>query len=184
MIKNRMPDLDEILKMREENNTAYCLFFGEILSHVVGRSVWKEACRVQLVSDIATASAEAFALILLENSFDVWQEQASLQNGVAVAAIGDSSTTDAARTKYTRHGPGTRKNMGWTTEGLDRFNDLAIQVQNNRINDKGVFERKYLDDLGKTIASTQRRRSAIQEKPNFVIFVEPDEKDVVGGALG
>jgi hypothetical protein len=73
-----LPDMDKLLQMRE-NADNYSLFYEHILPCIVGTVYWKKAIPGKLVSEVATPSDEALALLILENSWDAWNQEAACQ---------------------------------------------------------------------------------------------------------
>jgi len=47
----------------------FCEFF---LSRIVGITTWKDVCTKSRVSEVATASDEAFAYLLVRNYWETW----------------------------------------------------------------------------------------------------------------
>ena len=169
-----MPLLEDILTMRTNKNGAYSFFCDHVLSQVVGKSDWKTRGSKALISDMATVSDEAFAILLIENNYDVWHEMVVEDDGVAPvpessgmdgdddddddgggggsggSGGGDHAAANArkmkVKSKYTLNGAGTKKYQGWTNEGLLRFNHFAALVYANRANDKEkTFEKGELN---------------------------------------
>ena len=60
--------------MRQEENTDYEDFIEYFLSVVVGRRQYDKVKHTDFVSQYASKSDEALALLLLENSFDRWND--------------------------------------------------------------------------------------------------------------
>jgi hypothetical protein len=110
-----MPAMEDVLAMRLNTNGAYSIFCENVVSQVVGKTSWKSKGHSVLMSNIATVSDEAFAVILLENSYELWKD---------MAGHGDDYVSKV-ETRYTKNGAGTKKYQGWVDEGLRRFNDLA-----------------------------------------------------------
>jgi hypothetical protein len=154
---------ENVMLMRDDAEGAYGLFCEHVLSHVVGRDVWKRLSPTHTVSQIATVSDEAFALLLLENSWEMW---------VAVA----TEQRDVPSPKYSMRGPGTKKYQGWTEEGIARFNELFDEVEEDRRIDKGIFEEAFKTfKLGKA-ADKQKKRKQIStidpERPVVTARIE------------
>ncbi len=70
--EEKMPQLEDMLKGRDDMR-AHCYFAYYFLPIVVGKNHWKKLIwqRVSLNS-LATASDEAFALLMLENNKEKW----------------------------------------------------------------------------------------------------------------
>jgi hypothetical protein len=133
--------LDQVLEMRDDTEGAYSLFCDCVLSHVIGRDVWKKHSHTHKLPTIATVSDEAFAIFLLENSWEVWVAMAAKEGVIP-------------ERNYSVRGPGTKKLQGWTEEGIERFNKLFDMVLKNRTDNKGIFEealmaKRLADKAGK-----------------------------------
>ena len=67
--------LNVILDMRKDTDAAYSSFFClHMLTPVVTARVWKALNSIELLSyqKFVTISDEAFALLVLENNWDLW----------------------------------------------------------------------------------------------------------------
>jgi hypothetical protein len=133
---NTFPPLDSILEMRENKEDSYQIFCDHVLSQVVGKNDWKTRAGKEMISSIATVSDEAFAILLVENNYQVWEDD-------ALGTCGEGGVKASSR--YTVNGAGTKKYQGWTREGLKRFNTLAAMVHADRISNKGAFEKMVKD---------------------------------------
>jgi len=113
-----VPNLNEILKLRqdpeENNNEAYKFFIDKILGCVVGkRRAWSKdkKCFKTVMASGVTVSDEAFALLIMENQWNVVFNQ--------------------GQTKCTT-GTANKRNAGWSKQGIERFNQLVTNVKQNR----------------------------------------------------
>ena len=139
-------DLEQILHLRKENNLAYFDFIEYFVSAVIGKLRYKQNCCDALLSQYASVSDEAFAILIFENNLDAW---------VDMGLRKDTSGTQVPR-KYTNGGNSkgelgsSQHNKGWSEQGLKRFNELFDQVKMNRLTSEAiVFEenfRKYCED--------------------------------------
>src|SRR5688572_25487944 len=92
------------------------------------------------LSNYATVSDKAFALLCLENNYKTWMD---------MSLTGNKTTSNVPR-KYTNGGSSKGKNgtsqhnKGWSNEGLLRFNELFGLVEKNR---EGSFAKKYEEDF-------------------------------------
>jgi len=182
MIKKQMPPLEQILIMRSPGNDAYYKFFDEMLSQVVGRTVWKRDTVLKPVRKIATCSDEAFAILLIENSFDAWMKQAEEKitpNGhIGINPI-DQGNYQSGKTKYTANGAGTKKDKGWSEEGLIRYNELCEMVWMNRQEDHSkefeqVYQDKLTNEMNGSCGQANRRQTAqLDKKDSFKLWKEP-----------
>ena len=136
-----MPQLEEIMQLRKNVNGSYSKFCDVVLSQVVGRQDWKVNCRIIPLREYASASDEAFGLLLLENSWLLWRE---------MAVKDDDDEKMLQKSKYTMNGAGTKKNGGWKAEGINRFNELAQMVKADREKDSAEFETMYMESKFKS----------------------------------
>ena len=103
-------------------------FVEYFLSVVVGKRHYLKVSHLQKVSEYATKSDEALALLLLENSFDRWSDMAKK----------DIQKDSTVPPKYTNGGISngasgrSRKFGGWSLDGLDRYDELYKLVAKNR----------------------------------------------------
>ena len=159
-----MIDLDDIFEMGRNTNGAYTLFCNHVLSAVVGKNVWKAKCARFAVSNIATISNKAFALVLLVNSWDVWS---------------DTTNSGGSKTRFTRNGAGTKKNEGWTQEGLEQFNQKARTVRTDwKTTTRKLFEETYMRDKSE-IAADKRMKHRHQkaddgDEDRLMTYIEGD----------
>jgi hypothetical protein len=175
MYKNEMlPRLSEIMALRMNCNGAYTIFCDYVLSQVVGRNKWKKTRHLNVVSTLATVSDEAFALLLLKNSWDMWIEMAELDSKKG----GEPTEKRMKTTKWTQSGAGTIKYGGWKEEGLKQFNILAKKVLEDRKADGGKFETMYQTlkkndfDCGKGNKTKRRRGAEGEIKKPMEIYIE------------
>ena len=75
-----MPSLKDIMELRK-NERLYCDFMIRVVSSVVGKHNWNHRVntKVKKLDELATATDEACALLLLENSYDRWVDISGLQ---------------------------------------------------------------------------------------------------------
>ena len=88
----------------------YCENF---LSVIVGKQVYKKQKADKLISHIATRSDEALLLILMENSVNHWTAEVTDPNQEK------GRWPDA---KYTSKGNDSKKHLGWSVNGIERYN--------------------------------------------------------------
>ena len=121
-------DLQQVLQMRAKNNFIYYDFISYFVSAVIGRMDYRKKSCSMLLSNYATVSDEAFALLSLENNFETWMDMGHTGN----------TKNSTVPCKYTNGGKSECKNArsqhnkGWSDEGLCRFNDLFDLVEKNR----------------------------------------------------
>ena len=126
-----IPTLDEILELRQPptwnptdnrqlaNNKAFVFMVDFIFGSVIGKRQWKRNKLIMPVSKQLTVSDEAFVLLVLENNWEI------LNND------------DFAEPRYTsRKKTSNKRNDGWSNDGILRYNELQEQIKLNR---KTVF---------------------------------------------
>ena len=123
------------MKMRKEPKM-YSVVCDNIISLVVGKHVWRNKSWNTKMSELVTVSDEAFALLLLENSWDSWLHLASKEE----------HDETVVKLLYTVNGAGTRKNHGWKKEGLLRYVELINIVRNDCAADKGAFDKFFMEE--------------------------------------
>ena len=157
--------LDQIMQLHQSENFAYFDFVEFFVSSVIGKACFKQNCCDNLLSQYATISDEAFAILIFENNLDAW---------IDMGVRKDTSGTEVPR-KYTNGGrskgemASSQHNKGWSEQGLKRFNELFDKVKENRATPEAViFEerfRAYCEDE----ASSKKKRIKEFEQELFVI---------------
>jgi hypothetical protein len=116
----------------------YEIFFYDFLPCVIKKSVFD--CQGSIATNdrtLCTVSDEAFAMLLLENNFDRWQDIYQLQKGEVSPKGGQKRREFESDIpiRYTEGGivyDKTVKNndpKGWSTEGMKRYNGLYAMVK-------------------------------------------------------
>ena len=129
------PELEDMLQGRS-NAEAYTYFCHFFLPHVVGKNRWRNGIRKgAAINTLATVSDEAFALLLLENSWDRWLWEVDKTKAETLQVIENETTPPTLHTLG--KGKKARKNMGWTSNGLKRHQQIAQDiVEKDRKNDE------------------------------------------------
>ncbi len=158
-------NLDQIMEMQQAENYAYFNFVEYFVSSVIGKSCFKQNCCDKPLSQYATISDEAFAILIFENNLDAWIDMGMRK---------DTSGTEVPR-KYTNGGKSkgevasSQHNKGWSNQGLKRFNNLFDKVKENRSAPQAkVFEesfRSYCEEK----ASSKKKRVAPSEQESFAV---------------
>ncbi len=139
---------------------AYTVFFEEFVPCVLKKTVWER--RIAMAGThteestnnfLSTVSDEAFALLLLENSFDRWFDLYTSNEGGVMQQRGVKQRCFQSDipTLYTRGGikydkfeskEGEKK--GWSDDGILRFNELFAMVKLDRAANSN-FEADWLE---------------------------------------
>ena len=131
-------------------------FIEKFVSCVVGRIEWKRSCKDQPVSKVASATDEAFALLVLENIWDSWRDVdpqdylLKRRERVEPKKQAEASKSSQRRPrqkeifgKYTEKHRNAKRYRGWSEEGFARFNQLVRMVREDRAQRK-EFEVNFL----------------------------------------
>jgi hypothetical protein len=167
----QVPILPGIMALRVnangDVNENYIYFCETFVKCIVGMQKFKRRWKQnKKFSSIATASDEALALLLVENSEFKWMMEGQSGSTVEEAA-------KLATTKYTNAGKSksskglTKKNCGWKNEGIDRFNELYYMVMDDRkVNGKVFDEYVQMDkECGETSTTSlpDKRTMAVND---------------------
>lgn len=179
--------LEEFMKMRAGDYATYAMFCREFLSCVVGKLRFRKNTRLVSMDEAATVNDEAFALLLLENSYDrwvdVWTNRQNTNNWLGKHKRWESEV----KPRYTNGGliftEGKRKYKGWSEEGIDRYNALVKLVKRDRAKhpyfaDKFLEEEKasYEQMSGKKAAESTKSTKRPPTRAQHELW-EADEKE-------
>jgi hypothetical protein len=144
-----MPRLEDILggrryamenggDMAEPGKYAYFYFCNTILECVAGKKLWKKQKKEKLISkSCVTVSDEAFALLLMTNSWDKFEYFADNPE--------IEEKQDIPATMYTEKKGRNKKMQGWSQEGITKYNRLCDFVVQDRLSAAGIkFEKEFL----------------------------------------
>jgi hypothetical protein len=145
----RMPDLEDILGGRKAamdnikncniENSAYFYFFDKIVECVAGKKEWKaQKAKVLINKSCVTVSDEAFALLLMVNSWDKFEYLGENPE------IDDKN--DIPETLYTEKKGRNKAMQGWSRQGIDKFNMLCDLVVKDRSGSQGPkFDEAFME---------------------------------------
>jgi hypothetical protein len=134
--KKKLPKLEDILEMR--NGGEYVFFADVCMECVAGKIDWKNQRSTVPMSKVASVTDEAFALLLLDNGYYQWCDMARVDNPTKRSTLAPKYTQGRSK-------GGSRRYEGWSTEGIDRFNELTDMVKKNRTDYK-EWEWVYMAD--------------------------------------
>ena len=141
--KEEMPSLESIKELRK-NEEAYIFYCMHFLPVLVGKVTWRKALkRNAKVTDVATASDEAMGIAILHNSWDRWVWE---HNKMREEIKKCKETKAAQESIFTSngHGAGSQKHMGWSKEGVRKFNELCKRVMQDRTENGDKFNEAFL----------------------------------------
>jgi len=154
--------------------SVFFLFCDNFLSRIVGIAVWKEGYQKKKISELASASDEAFAYLLIENYWDHWSTLDTKAYKSEVT-FDKESNKRIKRTstwgKYTKSAYGARRYGGWTTSGLLRFNELYEEDLADRLNHGETVEANYVQHCIKNKISPKK---VAKENNREVIAIRED----------
>ena len=147
-----MPSLEQMMEMRGGNPVAYSFFLYHFAPAVGGMYRVTDMWRVNNEGTITTdnmlsRSSEAFALLALENSWEVWTTYHAEVVGRNKEDIATMVKPDG---KYTRgKGRSAKKHKGWSNEGKLRYNELLqkVKLDRSKFGSKGG---QYVDNEQRT----------------------------------
>ena len=186
--------LTEFLEGRK-NQEAYTVFFEHFVPCVTKKTVWdirlekaETNNRQSRLTPLCSISDEAFALLLLENSFKRWLDLFSNHKGPVMQQRGvkQREFQSDVPTMYTRGGikydktSVTQSVKGWSAEGIVRFNTLFDLVKCNRAENPD-FERRWLAARRRTQAedsATPKKRKLQQPQARSELFESENEDDI------
>jgi hypothetical protein len=177
--------VQQLLKLHE-GGEAYHLFLSKLVRRVVGKSRWSNNSTKKLVSQYVTKSDEAYALLNVENQYDRWTifwENDSREEEDKVELPGAMYTNCG----QSGGGKGTnKKNDGWSTAGMNRFNELHKKITEDRKRaSREIFEEKLRADLEAKQASKRLRITAQEEEDETGgAYAAHDFEDVSAAGLG
>ena len=169
--------LKEFLKMRK-NKEAYLYFCENFLSCVVGKLEWKKNAHCRKLSEIASPTDEAFALLVLENIWDSWTAVAieDYYKGpvITITAVGKQECKrKAVIGKYTSDYRRASRFGGWSDEGHTRFVELRTLVIEDR-KDKEGFEEQYLSYLKGVVAKEEQKSNKKRKREKVERCIDDD----------
>lgn len=158
------------MQMRE-NEDAYEQFCKEFLPCIVGKTLWDKESALVEISKIASATDEAWGLLLLENSWDLWKAMAVRQeSGEATVKL---SKEERPVTKWTSSAGAAGRYEGWGEEGIPRYNELVKKARADRIKN-GAFDSWYLMRKKSERDGSKQKGRKRQRELEEVVVVEHD----------
>ncbi len=184
-----------------KNVEAYTAFFDHFVPCATKKTLWDRRIAKAMSNsaskkcqNLCTISDEAFALLLLENSFDRWLDIFLNNKGPVMQRRGikQRAFQSDVPTLYTRGGIKYDKTemeqsvKGWSEEGIARFNALFDQVIADRAENPD-FERNWLiarkcaqDEEGTT--AKKRKRQPTQARSE--ILDSDDDNGIAPNSTG
>jgi hypothetical protein len=177
--------VNNIWRQGRRNAKMYKVFFDNFLPCVIKKSVFEHQV-VVATNDrtLCTVSDEAFALLLLENSFDRWQDIYRLQKGEVAPKRGQKRREfeSDVPARYIKGGivyDKTVKNddpEGWSAEGIKRYNELYATVKEDHKSNK-AFTINWLKERKTNLldAVQTRKRKRPQHQARIELLESEDD---------
>ena len=108
--------MESLFSLRNNKTGTFELFVEHMVCAVVGKQIFKTRVHKSLLSSFSTVSDKAYALILLENSYDQWLDMHNKQNLKTSNVM--PKYTNAGQTKYHDNGSSNQQFKGWSIDGL------------------------------------------------------------------
>lgn len=186
-----VPDLNRILLGRKSVET-FAWLVDNIVPEIIGRDLFKKKVEQQMPSAFTSISSEAFALLCVENYYEVALKKAQLKNLLKMQAM---QSKDTAQTEeilqisigeavYTGKGRGAAKYEGWDNKGIARFNVLFDFVkqdrkENNKVDKEFLLLQqecatKRMDARKRLVRENARTLQAVN---NFTVVIARNDLD-------
>ena len=143
------PTMDDLLLLSDGGAT-YKWMCAKFIPFVVGFKHWGRFYRTQQLSSLATCSDESFLLLVLENNYERWVDEAEWLETNKDKPKAERSPRHWAAAKYTNSGKSQfngrcRPCQGWSNEGYKRFNELHKLVKADR-KGREEFEQELFEE--------------------------------------
>lgn len=178
-------DMNDFLQLRSRP-TSYMVFCKHFLKCVTRKTKFDSNIKTaKTYNDVCTVSDEAFALLLLENSWDRWCDLYAKDPTSLLPKRGgrqrDDRLLSAVKTKYTQGGhkyfasgdgsttgsTSSKSGKGWSLEGMLRYNELFDLVEADRVGNPEFLD-LLLDEMKESKAKPKKSPAA-KQSPSFPI---------------
>jgi hypothetical protein len=177
--------MNEVWQQGRRNTKMYEIFFDTFLPCVIKKLVFDhQVCVATNDKTLCTVSDDAFALLLLENSFDRWIDIYRLRKGQVTPKRGQKRREFEldVPTKYPKGGivyNQTDKNndpKGWSALGIKRYNKLFEIVRKDRKTHKTFTVTWLAKRRAKLLEAVQtRKRKRPQEQDRIELLVSEND---------
>jgi hypothetical protein len=164
----------------------YKVFFDNFLPCVIKKSVFEHQVAVATNDrTLCTVSDEASTLLLLENSFDCWQDIYRLRKGEVTPKRGQKRREFVLDipTRYSKGGivyDKTVKNndpKGWSAEGIKRYNKLYATVKEDRKSYKAFTINWLKERKTNLLDAVQTRKRKRPQQQARIEWLESEDDD-------
>jgi len=124
------------------------------------------------LSNIASATDEAWVLLVLENSWELWNQMADYDKRDDRLA-----KEDRKRTKWTSSATAAARYEGWGDYGIHAYNEFVRKVREDRSTNGKTFDALFLDHKKKereAKSGGKKRRRDETDYGQRVVVIEHD----------
>ena len=142
------PDLEKIQKGRKDEKTWIDMII-KFLQYIIPET--RVYTTKKPLTKWCPIAAEALLFLMVENSYEVWMEEAEKEK--------NDNSSPTKRAKYTEKRGSGRRFGGWGNDGIKRFNDLYNDIQKQRRSSTlGSTLEKKLMETASVIGFTEKKR--------------------------
>ena len=132
------------------SSAAYIELLDCLVRAVVGRKVYMDNRLTKPLMEWFTYSDEGFLLLCLESYGPKWnrawaRHQHQGQQNVAAADEEEEEEEEEEEALYTGKAKGTKR--GWTKEGLERLNEIMVEVTRDRVANGAHFDILFKNEM-------------------------------------
>ena len=143
----------------------YYEFADKMIRAVHGKSRYGIKANKTMLGDIVRPCQEAFTLLLYRNGYENWMYMRNHDNFFSsdASAAGNGDFSDdiedgCPQYKYTARAIElTNRNGGWSFEGMRKYEQLYLRVNEDRLANQAEFDQVYKEHW-KSISETKRKR--------------------------
>ncbi len=182
-------ELDDILEVRKDEKGAYTKFCADILPGAVTRprNNWLARTAVEGVSGACNTVEEAFALLELENNWNVWREIAdwkAANPGKKEMEMGKPETKPKWTVRQDADSQVKHELVeGWRKEGHTRFCELHKLVKHDR-ESRGGQEFELAFTIKQKTECETARMGRKRKRLEDMVRVDSNEVDLLGELIG
>jgi hypothetical protein len=137
----------------------YTWFVKKVLSHLY-RTRYARVVETGQVrpSDLISTTDEAYALVNMEGNLKRWTKEAEMMAAARGRTLDADERNSLPKSEYTN---GSSKSEGWNEEGINRFNELVVEVKADRESEAGKkFEENFQKEAAANHLNNKRKRKA------------------------
>ena len=157
-----MPAVSDYL-LRHKCSSTYSSFVDEFVKWVVGAKPFQRLAATKLLSEFVTVTDEAYALLVCENQEKRYQKM--MVEGNTRKLTMEARYTDGGGGKDVPLSGKNRKGRGWSSKGIERFNELCHQIREERAKDpdRHKFEKSFLKRKKDELLAQKKKASRKKE---------------------